>query len=216
MLSLDSHLSDKVSPKLIGRANVAVWFWLIGMFRQIHQCFHTLSDNSTIFRVVFAYKTNKNGTQIMLALEQHTIKLKGKGCVCVYCAASGLFPPFFPHLPIFDHSVFEVLHLILNHPELGVWLDDMENSKCIWWAGCRGFYLESRRHTAAPGRTCSRLRRLWICSRGDDSYAVIPYWLWDNGHCIVQRGLVIFFASLPVFPLSWCVSHVSALPSLHL
>lgn len=55
----------------------------------------------------------------MRALE-HTIKLKGKGCFCVYCAASGLFPPFLPHLPIFDHSVFEVPHLILNHPELGV------------------------------------------------------------------------------------------------
>ncbi len=80
----------------------------------------------------------------------------------------------------------------------------------------KGFYLESRRHTAAPVRACFRLRRLWISSRGDDSYAVIPYWLWDNGHCIVQRGLVIFFASLTVFPLSWCISHVSAPPSLYL
>jgi len=40
--------------------------------------------------------------------------------------------------------------------------------------------------TAGPVQMCNKLRGLWISSWGDDSYSVIAYRLWDNGHCMVQ------------------------------
>lgn len=110
-----------------------------------------------------------------------------------------------------------------------VWLWTIQNRVSDWmtWKTAKSsnrpdsgaFYLESRsatidwRHTATPLRMCNRLRGLWISSWGDDSYSVIVYWLWDNGHCIVQWNLpwaslqysfpnFLFFFSHDAYPMS--------------